>query len=105
MPAYNTKWGEIVARVLSAYPMGSPGLVLALETLCGTAFKEGEASGQSKTAFDVCDGIHDGPPTGLKCLSCYHVEVNYAGEQVVIAEVEAERQRRASDDAAGFGEE
>ena len=102
MPAFNTKWGEVVSRVLSAYPMGSPGLVLALESLCSTAQKEGEAIGRSKTAFDVCEGLHVEAPAGIKCLSCYHAETNYSGELVIQAEIDAENQRRKVEGAPQF---
>lgn len=98
MTNFNTKWGEICQRILATYPPQSPGLVMALETLCDTAFREGEAAGRSKTAMDVCDGIHDGPPKGIKCLSCYHVEVNFQDEVSVIAEVEAAKAERRGDD-------
>lgn len=96
MQNYQSKWGEVVARVLATYPPGSPGLITALETLCRTAEQEGEAKGRATTAVNVCEGLHEGPPNGIKCLSCYHVEVNYAEELVVQSEIDAARREEAA---------
>jgi len=95
---YQSKWGEILLRTVHAYPPGSPGLVPALEALCMSAEREGEAKGRMKTALDVCDGIHDGPPAGIKCLSCYHVEVGFQEEEKVLAEIAAANRRAALED-------
>lgn len=90
---FESKWGETISRTMYAYPPQSPGLVLALEQVCLAAQREGEAIGRAKTASDVCDGLHKGPPSGIKCLSCYHAEVNFVEEQNVIAEIAAHNKR------------
>jgi hypothetical protein len=95
MQKFQSKWGEVVSRVLATYPPGSPGLITALETLCRTAEQEGEAKGRAATAVNVCEGLHEGPPNGIKCLSCYHVEVNYTEELVVQSEIDAARREEA----------
>lgn len=95
MQVFTSRYGESLQRILSAYPPGSNGLIAALETICQNAYKDGEQEGRKKTADDVCEHLHQGPPSGLKCLSCYHAEVNYSDEQVVLAEMEAFKREQA----------
>ena len=80
-----------VIRVLSAYGvlMPGPGLVPALETLCQTAEENGRRDAINTAAADVCEGLHTSEPRGLKCLSCYHAEHNYAATEQVEAEIAA----------------
>ncbi len=86
---FETEWGEAIGKVLAAYPMGSPGLVLALETLCKTAEERGHMEGTRTIAMGVCEQLHSTPATGLKCLQCYNAEQNYREETTVAMEVAA----------------
>ena len=92
MQSYKSQYGEKIAKVLNTYPMGSPGLVVALETLCMTAEQNGHAKGREQSAEDVCDGLHNGPSEGLMCRSCYNAEVGYVEQQKI-------ESRRAVEDA------
>ena len=83
-----TKYGQSVAQVLAAYPPGSPGLIGAIETLIQTAEQNARMNAKDEIAATVCEGMHNGPASGLKCLSCYNAEVHFQQEMVVQAEME-----------------
>lgn len=87
MEPYQTEYGEKVGMTLAAYPMGSPGLVMALENLCANAERKGFTRGKEAAASDVCEQLHEGMGKGLKCLSCYYSEVGYNEVQAVEAEI------------------
>lgn len=83
MQPHKSQYGEKIARIMMTYPPGSPGLVVALETLCITAEQNGHSKGKQQSADDVCDGLHDGPPDGVMCRSCYNAEVGYVEQQKI----------------------
>lgn len=86
--AFSTRYGNPLVRVLQAYPPGSPSLIVALEAICSTAENHGHKKAKQELAEAVCEGLHEGPGTGLKCLDCYYAETQYAGVQQVKAEME-----------------
>ena len=81
-----TKWGEPVSRVLAAYPPG-PGLIAALETLIRTAEDVTRTKMKDELAAQVCEGLHGGEPSGLKCRACYEAEQLIPMEMTVAAEI------------------
>lgn len=74
-----------------AYPPGSPGLLLALETLMKTALDTAKAEFDNDLAQEVCEGLHDGPAKGLKCRACYEAEKEVPMMLQVQEELEAAR--------------
>jgi hypothetical protein len=77
-----------LTRIWETY-QGGPGLMIALETYINT--QQGVAADQARAvmAEAVCEHLHDGPPSGIKCLSCYSAEANVRETLVVEAEREA----------------
>ena len=64
---------EPLTRIIMAYPPGSPGLLIALETYIKTASDQHVARTQDDMAAAVCEGLCV-RPRGLKCLACYESE-------------------------------
>jgi hypothetical protein len=60
-----------------------------LNALCHTAEENGHKAAKDALAQDVCEGLHVGPGSGLKCLKCYHAEQGFAAEEAVQAEMDA----------------
>lgn len=88
-----TRWHDPIARVLAAYP-GGPGLVAALETLIRTAEENAYTRAKDDLAQRVCEGVHPGPASGLKCRACYEAERIIPIENQVRAEMEVARRLR-----------
>ena len=80
---FKSRYGEPLVRVLNAYQPGSPGLIAALEAICKTAENVGHKRASNDLSMTVCEGLHKDPPTGIKCLDCYHAETGYAAMQQV----------------------
>ena len=85
MQQYRSRYGEPILRILQAYPSGSPGLIAALETICKTAEGQGHKQASMNLAASVCEDLHTGPSTGLKCLECHYAETQYTRIQEVEA--------------------
>lgn len=74
---YTTRWGEPIARILMAYP--TPQLqVVALEKLLGTVEEYARSRAKDQIAQSVCEGMHEGVASGLKCRSCWEAEQSAA---------------------------
>ena len=80
-----------ILRIVQTYPPGHAGLLPALAQLCHTAHSDGHKAGVDAAASKVCEGLHAGPPTGLKCRQCYEAEANFSAESQVLAEMELKR--------------
>lgn len=81
------RYWDPISRVLAAYPTGQ-GLVTALETLISTAEANARTKARDEIASTVCEGLHAGPPSGLKCRSCYEAEQLIPMEASVAAEIQ-----------------
>ena len=87
-----TRHTDPLTRILNTY-MGGPGLIPAL-----TAYIEGQMARAAEDARDtmaegVCEHLHDGRPSGIKCLSCYYAEQNIRETLLVEAEIEAAKKQ------------
>lgn len=71
MPAYATRYGAAIWRVLQNYPPGTHQLVLALETVVKTAMEKTEEQSKDDIAQTSCLGLHPGAPAGLICRKCF----------------------------------
>lgn len=83
-----SRYTEPLMRILMTYPPGSPGLLVALETYIKTCLDRAHAEFNNELASTVCEGLHNGPAKGLKCLACYEAEVQVPMQM----QVEAERE-------------
>lgn len=80
---YTTRWGEPIARILMAYP--TPQLqVQAIEKLIGTVEDYARSRAKDQIAQSVCEGMHAGIGTGLKCRSCWEAEMAAASGEIGI---------------------
>lgn len=73
MPQLRTRYGAAVVRVLNAYKQGSFELVYALESVVLTAMEQTQSDDKDKLAMESCEGLHDGPASGLICRRCFDV--------------------------------
>lgn len=94
---YSTRYGEGIARIVQTYQPG-PAMVGALEVLVKTIQSHAVAAYRDTVAQSVCEGMHEGPPTGLKCLACYEAEQQFGMQQTVQGEIEAFAKREAGDE-------
>lgn len=90
---YSSRYGDPIARILAAYASG-PGLIAALETLIKTAEDNARTRVRDELAAQVCEQLHAGPPTGLKCRACYEAESGIAMQNQVDAEIEMVRREK-----------
>ncbi len=100
MQHFQTRYGQPIVLILNAYPPGSPGLTTGLEALCRTAEQNGRKQAKTELAQAVCEQLHTGAPTGIKCLDCHYAETQYGAIAEVEAEMEMVRQAKAAGDAA-----
>lgn len=84
---HTTRYGEGISRIVAAYQPG-PMMVAALEALVQTIQQHAITTYRDTVAQSVCEGIHEGPPTGLKCLACYEAEAQFGMQQTVQGEIE-----------------
>ena len=101
---YNTRYGEAIQRVLNAYMPGvsiPPTVVAALETVIKTACDHAKAEVRDDFAERVCEGLHEGPAAGLKCMKCYLAEHHFNQEMVVQAEIDSAQDGAAEADPDG----
>jgi len=94
MQAFRTRYGEPIVLTLNAYQQGSPGLITALEAICNTAEQNGEKRAKADMATSVCEHLHVGPSSGVKCLECHYAETGYARIAEVESEMEMVKQER-----------
>ena len=94
---FATRYGEGISRIVSAYPPG-PMMVAALETLVSTIQQHAITAYKDTVAQSVCEGMHEGPPTGLKCLACYEAEQQFDMHRTVQAEIEAFAKQQAGEE-------
>lgn len=96
---FATRYGEGISRIVAAYQPG-PMMVAALEALVGTIQQHAVAAYRDTVAQSVCEGMHEGPPTGLKCLACYEAEQQFDMQRTVQGEIEAfAAQQKDADDS------
>ena len=92
-----TRYRDAITRVLAAYASG-PGLVQALDTLIKTAEDNARTLARDEVAQSVCEGLHDGPASGLKCRGCYEAEQIVGMEAQVNAEIAIARRQEMDED-------
>lgn len=87
---FHTSYGENIQKILEAYG-SSPRHVMidALEKLIKTAQDNVRQQIRNEVATTVCEGLHDGPGVGLKCLLCYQAEQTFKTQIEVEAEIAA----------------
>ena len=100
MQHHSTRYGIPVVKLLNAYPQGSVGLVTAFEQLCKSAELNGYKLAQGELAASVCDQLHAGPSTGIKCLQCHYAETQYEQVEAVEQEMKLVRASKAAGDKA-----
>ena len=82
-----------IIRILSAYPLGSEGLLKGLEAICHTAEQNGSMDGRDLVAQNVCEGLHASPAQGIKCRKCYETEAGFVATEGVMADIELSKKR------------
>lgn len=82
-----SKWGEPVLRTLLTYS-NPQHAAQAIERIIANAEEQAIARARAELAAGVCDGLHDGPPSGTKCLACYEAEHHLTSLAAVEAEIE-----------------
>ncbi len=97
---FKTRYGNPLLMILQSYQPGSPGLMAALEAICTTAEANGHKGAEANLAMSVCEQLHTGPSSGLKCLDCHYAETQYAGQQEIEAEVAMVKEANAAATAA-----
>ena len=90
---FRTKHGEVVMKLLAAYPAG-PFLAAAVETYIQTVEDKAIARTREEVPTGVCEGLHSGPPRGLVCRACHDAEVGAPFEAQVLAEIEMAKEQK-----------
>lgn len=73
-------------RILAAYPMGGPALLAGLCTYANSMEERARDEIRKEVGAGVCQGLHNGPSSGVVCRSCIEAE----GTAPFIAQVEEE---------------
>ena len=89
MPS-RTRHSDPLERIVQTYGSGF-GLIAALSAYVESQMSRAAEAAREQMAEGVCEHLHAGRPSGIKCLSCYSVETNAQETMLVEAEIEATR--------------